>query len=142
MLIAMASLSMAGIVAAGVVPVLLGMIWYHPRIFGTQWMRLTGITPETAERVKRKRLTYGILALAASMLIAYVMDVIAVSVGISSVVEAVRLGFWLWAGFAVPILLGSVIWEGQRTRLYFINIGYWLIAFIMMAMLLYILSFS
>lgn len=138
----MTSLSIAGIVAAGVVPVLVGMAWYHPRVFGTQWMRLTGITPEAAERVKRNRFAYGILALAASMLIAYVMDAIAVSVGISSVVEAVRLGLWLWAGFAVPILLGSVIWEGRSARLYYINIGYWLITFILMTMLLYTLSFS
>lgn len=27
-----------------------GFIWYHPKVFGTAWMNITGITPDPAKR--------------------------------------------------------------------------------------------
>jgi len=134
----MTSFSLLGIIAAGLVPVLLGAVWYHPRVFGTQWMRLSGISPEMVERARRRRASYLALAFGTSILIAYVMDAFGISAGVSGIFDALRLGFWCWAGFVVPLLLGSVIWEGRSARLYFINIGYWLLAFLLMAIVLFI----
>lgn len=136
----MTSLTPFGIVAAGVIPVLLGMVWFHPRVFGTHWMQMSGISPDMSERVRRDRWAYCLMALAGGMLTAYIMDTFSILAGVSSVFEAIRMGFWSWAGFVMPILLGSIIWEGRDRRLYFINAGYWLVTFVLMAVLLYKLS--
>jgi len=34
---------------AALVPLLVGMIWYNPKVFGTAWMHATGMTPEKAK---------------------------------------------------------------------------------------------
>lgn len=31
---------------AAIVPLILGFIWYNPKVFGTAWMNATGLTPE------------------------------------------------------------------------------------------------
>ena len=31
---------------AGLIPLLVGFIWYNPKVFGTIWMRAAGITPD------------------------------------------------------------------------------------------------
>ncbi len=34
------------VLVAGLVPLITGFIWYNPKVFGTAWMNVTGITPE------------------------------------------------------------------------------------------------
>lgn len=38
------------ILVAALVPMVLGFIWYHPKVFGTVWMQLTGMTEEKAQQ--------------------------------------------------------------------------------------------
>ncbi len=101
---------------------------------------MQGIDPEMSERVRHNRWKYSLMALVGGMLTAYILDTFSILAGVSSVLEAVRMGFWSWAGFVVPILLGSIVWEGRDRKLYLINVGYWLVAFLLMAVLLYKLS--
>jgi hypothetical protein len=37
------------LLAATLVPLVIGFIWYHPKVFGNAWMKATGITPESAK---------------------------------------------------------------------------------------------
>jgi hypothetical protein len=34
------------LLAAALIPLLTGFIWYHPKVFGNTWMKAAGITPE------------------------------------------------------------------------------------------------
>ncbi len=124
------------ILAAGVVSVIIGYIWYHPRIFGGLWMRLAGITPEMAERAQHRKLLHAVLGLLASVLVAYVMFWFGAAWSVYDWTTALQLAFWCWIGFAAPLLLGSTIWEQRPFRLYLINALYWLVAFIAMALVL------
>ncbi|MBL7932772.1 MAG: DUF1761 domain-containing protein [Bacteroidia bacterium] len=36
--------------AATAVPLIIGFIWYHPKVFGTAWMKVTGMTPEQGKK--------------------------------------------------------------------------------------------
>ncbi len=42
------------IFVAALVPVLLGIAWYHPNVFGKAWQKEAGITSEKAESMKTK----------------------------------------------------------------------------------------
>ena len=125
------------IVAAGVASVLIGWVWYHPRVFGTTWMRLANVTPEMAERGKKMMPLSIIVSLLGSMLIAYVMNYVGIAFHIYDWVGAVfELALWSWLGFVVPTSLGMVLWEQRPVKLYFINAFYWLVTFIAMALIL------
>ena len=125
------------IVAAGVASVLIGWVWYHPRVFGTTWMRLATVTPEMAERGKKMMPLSVVISLCGSMLIAYVMNYVGIAFHIYDWVGAIfELALWCWLGFVVPTSLGTILWEQRPFKLYLINTLYWLVTFIAMALIL------
>ena len=115
---------------------LLGVLWYHPRTFGTAWMRMVNITPEMAEKGKRRMPLMALVGFLAAMLIAWVMSYVGVLLGVYDWFGAVELGFWCWLGFVAPTALGTVLWDQKPFKLYLINVLYWLVAFILMALVL------
>lgn len=124
------------ILAAGVASVILGFIWFHPKVFGSAWMRLANISPEVAERGKKRMPLMVIVALLSSMLAAYVMRHVGISWFVYDWLGALELGFWCWAGFVAPAMLGMVLWEGKSVKLYLITSLFWLVSFMVMALVL------
>ncbi len=124
------------ILAAGIASVLIGWIWYHPNVFGSTWMRLSNITPEMAERGKKRMLATTFVGLLASMLAAYVLSYFVIAWGAYDLLGAAEVGFCCWAGFVAPAMLGMVLWEQKPVRLYLINSLYWLVALVIMALIL------
>ena len=124
------------ILAAGIASVLVGWVWYHPKVFGTAWMRMTGLTPEMVERGKKRMPLMALIGLLASMLIAWVMSYVGILLGVYDWFSAVELGFWCWLGFVAPAMLGIVLWDQKPFKLYLINAFYWLVSFVVMAVIL------
>ncbi len=132
----MLTLSIWPLVAAAAAATAIGYVWYHPRLFGKMWMRLSGMTPEMAEHGAKHIHLYTLAGFAACLIVAFVMRMFLVGLGIFDVAGAARLAYVLFLGFAAPLLLGSVIWEHRPFALYLLNIGYWLVAFVAMAIIL------
>lgn len=124
------------VLAAGIVAVLIGWVWYHPKVFGSAWMRMSGVTPEMAERGKKRMPLMALIGLLAAMLAAWVMNYVGILLGVYDIVGAVVLGFWCWVGFVAPTMLGIVLWEQKPLQLYFINSLYWLVTFVAIAVVL------
>ena len=124
------------ILASGIASVLLGWIWYHPKVFGGTWMRIANITPEMAERGKKRMPLSAVVALIASMLIAWVMSYVGILLGVFDWFGAIELGFWCWLGFTAPPMLGMVLWEQKPIRYYLIVSLFWLLSFIVTALIL------
>ena len=105
----MMTISIWPILAAGFANVIIGWIWYHPKVFGTTWMRLSNITPEMAERGKKRMAVSVLTSFVAAAFMAWVLNSLGAKVGIFDMVGAiVDLALWCWLGFVVPIMLGSV----------------------------------
>lgn len=130
MIVDLWSLLIAGVVSVGI-----AFAWYHPKVFGTAWMRMTGVTPEMAERGKKRMPLMAFLALLSSIVVAYVMSYFALAWGVFDWIGAVELAFWCWVGFAAPPLLGQYLWEQKPFKLYLINAGFWLVSFIAISLI-------
>lgn len=126
------------IAIAAAVNVVLGMIWYNPKVFGTTWMTLGGIQP--SERGKKLMPLMAFFGFLAAMIVAYVMNHFGVAWGVFDWIGAVELGFWCWLGFCAPTMLGSVLWEGKPFKYYAITTGFWLVSFILMAIILVVMA--
>lgn len=124
------------VLIAALSSVVLAFLWYHPKVFGSAWMRLAGITPELAERGKRRMPLMMALALVSNLIVAYVMSYFSIAWGVFDWIGAVELGFWCWLGFAAPPMLGQVLWEQKSFKFYLINAIFWLVSFIVMALIL------
>lgn len=132
----MIEVSLWPIFCAALAAVLIGWVWYHPAVFGGAWMRMSNITPEMAERGRRRMPITSLAGLLAAMLVAYVMSYFGIAWGVYDWIGALQLGFWVWAGFVAPVLLGAVLWDQKPMRFYLINTFYWLVALIVMAFIL------
>jgi hypothetical protein len=128
--------TLGAIVGSGFAAVLVAMFWYHPKVFGGEWMRLSGITPEMQENGKKRMLFSFFAAFLSAMLVAYVMTYVSAAWGFYDWRGALQLGIWIWLGFTAPPMFGMVLWEQKPFRLYLINALYWLITFIVMAQLI------
>ncbi len=124
------------ILAAALSSVIIGFIWYHPKVLGTSWMRMSGIPADAAEKGKKRMPVMASFAFLASIVAAYVMSYFSLAWGVFDWIGAIELGFWCWAGFVMPTMLGSVLWESKPFKLYAINAGFWLVTFIVMAFIL------
>ena len=126
------------VLAAGLVPLIVGFFWYHPRVFGAPWVRMMRITPEMAERGQGSRMRHTFVSLVAGIVAASVMSVIATVWGAESVAGTIWLALLLGVGFMVPTSLGDVLWELKPLKLYLIDSIYWLVSFIVIGPVLLI----
>lgn len=124
------------IFGAGLAAAILGWLWYSPKVFGGVWARMSGITPEMAERGKKRMPFMAVIGLVAAMLVAWVMGYVGILLGVYDWFGALELAFWCWLGFIAPTMLGMVLWEQKPFRLYLINALYWLAALAVMALIL------
>ncbi|GBF39081.1 DUF1761 domain-containing protein [Leptospira johnsonii] len=114
--------------------VVIGFLWFGP-IFGKVWMKEMGyenMEPDTKSMMK----SMGIM-IVGSFLTAYVL---AHSLFVwkpsswnlpgdgPAWMYGAYAAFYIWLGFYIPMLLGSVAWESRSWKLFFINAGYNLVS--------------
>ncbi len=118
--------------ACTVLAVVIGSVWFHPKVFGAEWIRLAcpGGVPSNAGMTKKGMMKQYGMQIVASFLTAYVLAQFIVLANAYGLTEGIRVGFWVWLGFVAPIMLGGVLWEGKPWRLFFIAAGQYLVTFV------------
>ena len=124
------------IIGASLVPLIIGFLWYHPRVLGHAWMRLMNITPEMAERGEARRGMRMLVTLVAGIVTAYVIYRLLGAWETKGAIGALEIGVLAWLGLMVPTSLGDIIWEQKPVQLYLIDAGYWLCTLLLMSLLL------
>jgi hypothetical protein len=62
-----------------------------------------------------------------NLILAYVIAHLVVMIGITDWKSAIHWGLWLWLGFPLVLLFGSVLWENVPWKLAAIHAGDWFI---------------
>ena len=121
---------------AAIVATVLGVVWYGP-LFGKEWLRMIGMTPEKIAEVKKQGMTTAyVVNFIAAALMAYVLSNSLVDRHIVDIGTALYLAFWIWLGFIATVLLAGVLWEKKPMALYWIQSLYYLVALWLMAIVL------
>jgi hypothetical protein len=128
------------ILVAAIVAVVLAFVWFHEKAFGKTFMRYMNLSPEQSARGKKRMPIATFVAFLSSLVAAYVLNYFGIAWGVYDWVGAIELGIWVWIGFAAPPMLGMVLWEMKPIKYYLIVAGYWLVAFIAMALVLVLLA--
>jgi hypothetical protein len=126
------SVNPIAVLLATVASIAIGFAWYGP-LFGKVWAKEQGWSDADMNKQKEKGMgkSYGIMTVG-SLLTAFILAQFAQLAGAVMAWDGATVGFWAWLGFAVPLLLGSVLWEGKSWRLYQINAGYQLVTMVVM----------
>ncbi len=124
------------IVAAGLVPLIVGALWYHPSMFGTLWMSLKRVTPEMAERSARQSLRAALITVLLGIFAATMLLYIDNAFRIDTYVHAVFASFCTWLAFVVPASMQRVLWDHVPLSLFCIETGEWLATLTLMNIVL------
>jgi len=97
-------------------------VWYSPLLFGREFLELSGVSASTGPNPVKI-----LCELIRTFILAYVIARLVLRLNVSSTKAAVELGLWLWIGFPVILLTGSMLWQNVPWKLAAIHAGDWLI---------------
>jgi hypothetical protein len=126
----MADVNLLAVLAAAIVAMAIGAFWYSQNLFGKQWMKYSGISPDSINESQKDgmKMRYGLAFLSlliTSYILAAVIDI--------SGMTPFSVAFLGWLGFSIPVFLNSVLWDGKSWQLFLINAGQMLTALLAMA---------
>ncbi len=128
------------LVAAGVVSMVVGFLWYGPMLFAKPWMKLMGHSAETMKKAQKEMGKYYALSFAASLLTAFVIShTLTLSENFyhyPPLSTALNTAFWVWLGFVMPVQLTDTIFGSKKWKLFAINTGYQLVSLLAMALVI------
>ncbi len=136
-------ISFIPVIIASIVSMALGFVWYSPYLFGKQWLNEMGNRADQindTNQSKSKMARIYTIALVTTLVSAYVLAVIFNSVFARGLTDILMVGFILWLGFTVPILLNNVLYGGDSIKLFGINAGYQLVSMTSMSLIIGIFS--
>lgn len=102
-----------------------GSIWYAPKVFGNTWMKLARIEFDPAKRkdVWKPMLTTAIVSLITAYVLAHLAFLSHHFFNNSFLQDAVTTAFWVWLGFTAARFITHDAFEGRRKKLTLINIS-------------------
>jgi hypothetical protein len=121
------------VLGAAVASFILGWIWYSRPVFGNIWMKESGVIPTEEDRKKMgQTLGTGFLA---DVVKAFFLLFLSANVGGGG--HPFLVGFVVWIGFLLPLLLTSKLYEKRSWTLFMINGGYQLASLLVMGLVFY-----
>jgi hypothetical protein len=131
------NISLISVVLAAVAAMGIGMVWYSPKVFGSIWMNLSGVSESVLKEMKEKGMAPAYLAAFVSCLVmSYILAFLMNLAQVDSVLGGACIGFIIWLGFISTVLLGGVLWEGKSTKLYAVKVIHYLFVLIVMGSIL------
>ncbi len=122
------------VVVAAVAAFAASSVWYI--LFGKERMKLLGNDPAATAEMKKSPAWKKPVELVRGLVVAYVLARFVVLLGVVDWKGAIQLAMWLWIGFPVMILAGSVLWDNRPWKLAAIHAGDWLVKTFLMAVIL------
>lgn len=143
------------IIVSGITTLFVGFVWYHPKVFGTAWMKETGLTE--AELQKGNMFTLFGLTFIFSVFIAFIMQMLVIhQFGAAGMIGGLNNaavakpsfaafmadygtafrtakhgglhGFMTGLFFAFPMIGINGLFERRSWKYIFIHSGYWIVS--------------
>src|ERR1700691_361610 len=94
------------VIICTIINVILGMIWYSPKVLGTLWAKEHGFE---LSQLKPSIWHYmgGIIV---AFILSFVLDMMIHTFGIVKVGSGIAFGFFIWLGFIATTHFSGVIW--------------------------------
>ncbi len=126
--------NLTAVVVAGVVNMIIGSVWYSKLLFAKQWMKGIGKTEAQIKQGSNPSM-YAYMFVGA-LVMAYVLAHFVGYAHATTTMDGAITGFWAWLGFVATTFLGLKVFEGRSWNLYWINVGYYLVALMSMGAIL------
>ena len=130
----MPGINYLAVVVAAVAAFVVSTVWYI--VFGKEMMKLQGVKPDAMADMETPQPWKILVEIVRSLVVAYVLARFVVLLGVVEWMGAVQLGVWVWIGFPITLLVGSVVWENIPWKLAAIHAGDWLVKILFIVVIL------
>lgn len=130
--------NLVGVLAAALVSMVVGGIWYSKSVFGKTWIKLQKIDEAKAKKGAAKAmLGMAILAFAMAYVLAHV-TYLSSSFFAEYTYQgaAISSAFWMWVGFVLPITASDSLFNQAPWKLTAIQSGNWLVTLLGMGLVI------
>lgn len=125
------------VVLAALSTMVVGSIWYTPKVFGNAWMKLAGLKRADLEK---NGMTPIVITVLVSLLTAYVLAHVAFLSNQyfkhSFLQDSLTTAFWVWLGFNASRIITHDAFEGRRKKLTLLTISHELVTFMVMGLII------
>ena len=131
------------ILVTSLVPLIIGFVWYNPKIFGSIWMQHANMTEEKVKQMN-PMVVYG-LSLVLSFILATAMAFMGRGDGAephytsSLLIDGLMHGSMLALSVIMPVLTTNALFEQKSFQYILVNLGYWWLTLALMAAVLSVL---
>lgn len=117
----LSDINVLAVLVAGLIHMVVGLVWFARPFFGRAWIQLTGKDLEPDPRwIAAGILGHQVIALALAAVVSLA--------DASTVAGGLGVAVLVWAGFVVTVEVGELIWERIPFRLFLIRCGNHLVA--------------
>lgn len=129
------------VVLATVSTMIVGSIWYAPKVFGNKWLRLIGKDPKDMQgSATGPIITTFVVSFISAYVLAHVAYLSNSFFHHSFLYDAVMTGFWLWLGFVAARLITHDAFEMRPKALTVLNVTHEFITITVMAVIIGLLK--
>lgn len=125
------------VIVATLSTMVVGSVWYTPKVFGNRWMKLAKVTPgDDAKAAIRPILITLVVSFISAWVLAGASWIAFEFYGGSFLGAAVFTGLILWAGFTAARFITHDAFEGRPAALTVMNIAHELVTVLVMSLIL------
>ncbi len=117
-----AQVSLIGVILAAASAIVIGSIWYSPKLFGGMWQKMIGLTDQ---EMKKNMGPAMIMMVVMSLLTAYVLDHFINYthnfMAVSWMSAGLQTALWVWLGFGLTTIVAHGAFEPRDKQIMLIN---------------------
>ena len=113
-----------------------GSIWYTPKVFGNYWMRVARVDNTSDRGAVGPIVTTLIVSFISAWVLAITTQVAWIALDGNYLLMAITTGLMLWAGFTAARFITHDVFEGRPAGLTILNIAHELVTVLVMALII------
>jgi uncharacterized protein DUF1761 len=121
------------ILAAAVVRMAIGALWYSPVVFLPTWYRVSGVSEAEMKSEMARAVAIDFIG---SLIMAFVLLHAVKYAGAESAAQGMAVGFFNWLGFIAVVTIGTVTYLRKPFQLFLVQNGYLLLSLLAMGAIL------
>lgn len=131
-MISLMPVNFIGVIAATVVAMVVGSIWYSPIAFGKKWEKLSGQTMGDMKKANKAMAMMLVFALISAVVLQQFVEF----ANATSAISGAFIGLLAWLGFVATATSSRHTFEGAPWDLYILNNANWLVTYVLMGVVL------
>lgn len=130
-------ISYLAVLLAAASTMVVGSVWYSPKVFGDSWMKMVGLNEKKAQKGATQAIVITIIvSLITAFVLAHMVQFAHHFYDGNYFATAVTTSLWAWLGFTAARFITHDAFEQRRKKLTLMNVSHELVTFLVMGVVI------